>query len=153
MSYSNNKSKKYIIRPAVKADILAILKVENTSFERPYSRSIFEKLLHYYPDCFLVAEFDNVISGYVFGIIESESVGHLISIAVCPSRRRDGIGKTLTSEVVRKLSELGAFKIRLECRESNLPAQKMYETMGFEFVDTIFQYYGDENARIYVKTL
>jgi ribosomal-protein-alanine N-acetyltransferase len=137
----------------VKGDILAILKIENASFERPYSRSIFEKLLHNYPYCFLVVEFDNVIIGYTIGIIESDNVGHLISIAVCPSRRREGVGETLTLEVIRILSELGTHKLRLECRESNLPAQKMYEKMGFEFIGTIFQYYGDENARIYIKIL
>ena len=149
----SDSNKKYMVRPAVKGDILAILKIENSSFERPYSRSIFEKLLHHYPYCFLVVEFDNVIIGYTIGVIESDNLGHLISIAVCPSRRREGVGETLTLEAMRILSELGAHKIRLECRESNLPAQKMYEKMGFEFVETIFHYYGDENARIYIKIL
>ncbi len=151
MRFDSNKE--YIVRPAVKGDILAILKIENASFDRPYSRSIFEKLLHHYPHCFLVVEFDNVILGYTIGIIESDSVGHLISIAVCPSRRRKGVGETLVLEAIRILSELGAHKLRLECRESNLPAQKMYEKMGFEFIGTIFQYYGNENARIYIKIL
>ena len=149
----SDSNKEYIVRPAVKGDILAILKIENASFERPYSRSIFEKLLHHYPYCFLVVEFDNVIIGYTIGILESGNVGHLISIAVCPSRRREGVGETLTLEAIRILSELGAHKLRLECRESNLPAQKMYEKMGFEFIGTIFQYYGNEDARIYIKIL
>jgi len=149
----SDNNKEYNIRPAVKADILAILEIENASFQKPYSRRIFENLLHHCPYCFLVVEFDNVILGYTIGIIESDNVGHLISIAVCPSRRREGVGETLTLEAIRILSNLGAHKLRLECRESNLPAQKMYEKMGFEFVGTIFQYYGDENARIYIKIL
>ena len=153
MSPTGNKTKKYIIRSAVKTDIFAIVKIENASFEKPYSRNIFEKLLHHYPNCFLVVEFENVIVGYTIGIIESENTGHLISVAVSPSRRRKGVGETLTLEAIRILSELGANKIRLECRESNLHAQKMYEKMGFELIGTIFQYYGNENARIYVKTL
>lgn len=153
MSSFNDSKNKLIIRQAVKTDISDIVKIEGSSFVKPYSRSIFERMLHYYPNCFLVAEFDNVILGYVIGIIEGKNVGHLISIAVCPSRRGEGIGEKLTSEAIRKLTELGALKIRLECRESNLPAQKMYEKMGFEFVDTIFRYYGDENARIYLKSI
>ena len=153
MSSSNDSENKFVIRHAIKTDISDIVKIEGASFVKPYSRRIFERMLQYYPSCFLVAELGNVIVGYIIGIIESKNVGHLISIAVCPSRRREGIGEKLTSEAIHKLSDLGAINVRLECRESNLSAQNMYEKMGFEFVDTIFQYYGNENARIYVKSI
>ena len=153
MKSSNDSENKFVIRHAIKTDISDIVKIEDASFMKPYSRRIFERMFDSYPNCFLVAELDNVIVGYIIGRIESKNVGHLISIAVCPSKRREGIGEKLTLEAIHKLTELGAINVRLECRESNLPAQKMYEKMGFKFVDTLFQYYGNENARIYVMSI
>lgn len=42
--------------------------------------------------------------------------------------------------------------ISLEVRESNIAAQKLYESLGFKRISVRERYYGNENALIYMRS-
>ena len=77
-------------------------------------------------------------------------IGKVVSIAVHPLYRGCGIGRRLLSNLIKKLFDDGVEVIRLEVRDSNIPAYRLYESLGFRQVGFIDGYYPDgERARIY----
>jgi len=74
----------------------------------------------------------------------------LLRIAVIQTNRRSGIARRLMSECSRRLSADGCLSLHLEVRVSNLPAQKLYESLGWRQVSVRKAYYSDgEDALIY----
>ena len=60
-----------------------------------------------------------------------------------PETRRQGIGRMLIDTVVAWARDLGASEIRLEVRESNAPALRLYEACGFVVAGRRPGYYAD----------
>lgn len=152
--------KKIKIRSARIEDLEEIKRLEDSSFQYPYTREFLLYLLRHC-ELFLVAELDleenNELVGYVCGKIERGFrgiAGHVISIAVDPNHRRKGIGRILMSKVMEGFRKLGATFVYLECRVSNVSAQKFYESIGFRMAGIIKKYYQNgEDAIIYKKDL
>lgn len=57
--------------------------------------------------------------------------GRIISIAVHPGARGQGLGKSLLARSLDFLEQLGIQATYLEVRPDNLPAKRMYESFGF----------------------
>ncbi|QIM67874.1 ribosomal-protein-alanine N-acetyltransferase [Mannheimia granulomatis] len=77
----------------------------------------------------------------------------LFNIAVDPDFRHQGFGKRLLSELILQLQKRGIATLWLEVRESNIAAQKLYDSLGFNEVTIRKNYYptpegGKENAVI-----
>lgn len=141
------------IRKATHSDLEAVYEVEVRSFKDPYPMH-FLKMLYYLSPVFLVATENDSVIGYVVAILRRRSLGHIISIAVHPSHRKKGVGRRLLLEALSMLSRLKVKKCRLEVRESNLPALKLYKSIGFEETYSIKNYYGDgERAIVMFKEL
>ena len=81
-------------------------------------------------------------------IILDES--HITNIAVAEDARGRGIGRKLTEELLRVLSNLGAGYATLEVRVSNLRAQNLYQSLGFISVGKRKRYYEDNNEDAYL---
>ena len=64
-------------------------------------------------------------------------------VLVPPETRRQGIGRMLVHTVLAWARDLGANEIRLEVRESNAPALRLYEACGFVVVGRRPGYYAD----------
>lgn len=64
-------------------------------------------------------------------------------VLVPPETRRLGIGRMLIDTVVAWARDLGANEIRLEVRESNAPALRLYEACGFVVAGRRPGYYAD----------
>lgn len=76
--------------------------------------------------------------------------GHIMNIAVRKEYRRQGYAKAVLRDFSEKAKKYGVKRFTLEVRESNLPARKLYEAAGFEFVGIRKGYYSDkENCCIY----
>jgi len=137
-----------IIRPFSFSDLDAILQIERQSFPKsPYDWTTFLQLSVLYPETFLVhthitdGQKERTIRGY---IIFSKN-GHIISIAVHPRHRRQGVGKELLQRAM-KIPRLK--KVWAEVRRNNLGAQAFYSKMGFEMTGEVSNYYGNEDALI-----
>lgn len=79
--------------------------------------------------------------------------GHIISLAVDLEYRRQGIGQSLVETLLKAALDRQCAWATLEVRESNLPARRLYEKLGFILLGERKHYYHDtnENALIYWK--
>ncbi len=137
-----------MIRPFSFPDMDRLLHIERQSFPKsPYDWATFINLYWLYPETFWVYvdterdQEENPIRGY---IVFSRD-GHIISIAVHPQHRRRGIAKELLEKALKTLHPR---KLWAEVRKSNKGAQAFYLKMGFQIVDEVPNYYGNEDALI-----
>jgi [ribosomal protein S18]-alanine N-acetyltransferase len=116
------------------------------------------------PDTFIVAEFQGRLAGYIMCRIEHgfsdlkklrfTKKGHIISVAVMPDYRKQGIAFSLVEQAISALRTLHVDECYLEVRLSNDPAIKLYNKMGFDTTRTIPRYYFDgSDAFVMTKTL
>ena len=69
--------------------------------------------------------------------------GHIVTIAVRQSYRRQGIGELLVVAIIDAALEAGQDGVTLEYRISNQGARKLYEKYGFTQVGVRARYYSD----------
>ena len=147
-----NKNEDIRIRKASTEDLPAVYTIEKESFKDPYPPFFIDLLLRLNPETFLVAEETEATLGYVVAS-RDRNAGNIVSIAVSPKERGRNIGRRLMEEILRILKKSGVETVRLEVRKSNTGAQHFYETLGFEYSHEAIGYYGDEDAKVYFKTL
>ncbi|NQU16625.1 MAG: ribosomal protein S18-alanine N-acetyltransferase [Candidatus Saganbacteria bacterium] len=113
-----------------------VIAIENLSFSSPWKPEQFIKNL---PQ-FYCAKIENKIVGFI-GVEKVQDEARVIHMAVHPIYRRKGVGKKLLTECLK----LKANKFILEVRESNIAAQNLYKSFGFNKVSTRKEYYNDNN--------
>ncbi|WP_048148844.1 ribosomal protein S18-alanine N-acetyltransferase [Palaeococcus ferrophilus] len=138
------------IRSAKLFDLPDIMRIEHSSFREKYPRGIFIVFLENNPQTFLVAEYAGKVVGYVMGYLRPDLEGHIMSIAVDPEYRGNGIGKALMVEVIERLFGLGAKYIGLEVRVSNERAINLYLKLGFRVLKRVKAYYSDGEDAYYM---
>jgi ribosomal protein S18 acetylase RimI-like enzyme len=88
------------------------------------------------PELLLVAE----EAGQVVGTAMAGYDGHrgwLYSVAVKPSRQREGIGAMLVAEAEQRLKRMGCGKINLQVRSTNAAVSGFYGRLGYEVEDRV----------------
>lgn len=68
------------------------------------------------------------------------------TIAVAPTARRAGLGRTLMLQLMAEARQRGASEIFLEVRADNPGAQTLYELLGFEAIAVRPGYYQPDNV-------
>ncbi|PGF16211.1 ribosomal-protein-alanine N-acetyltransferase [Natrinema sp. CBA1119] len=143
------------IRPAERADLLAVVRIENASFAQAWPYNAFERFLG--EPGFLVAEIDGEIAGYVVADVTQQigrALGHVKDVAVHPEHRRAGVASTLLSRSLGVLAAHGAETVKLEVRRSNDGAKQLYRGLGFDPLRRVANYYGDgEDAIVMIRKL
>ena len=89
----------------------------------------------------------------VFGLIDARGgmilarlaadEAEVLTVAVVPERRQQGLGARLVSEAAREARRLGAARLFLEVSTRNPAARALYRTLGFEQVGRRRGYYAD----------
>jgi len=129
-------------------DLDRVLEIERQAFPKsPYNWATFVNLQWLYPETFLVyvEKIPPEEEAKIWGYITFSEDGHIISIAVHPERRRQGIGKILVGRVI---TAPRVKKVWGEVRRSNAGAQAFYRSLGFAVVGMTSNYYGNEDALI-----
>lgn len=134
-------------RPMTPADIAAVALVETASFEDAWPPDVFFEELALDGRDYLIVEERGRVVGYG-GIMRIDEDAHIMTIAVDPSRRRQGIGRRMMLALVETALEHGAEHLTLEVRATNAAAQRLYEEFGFGVVGRRPRYYRDEDAII-----
>lgn len=117
-------------RPASDADIPALMQFVPAALQGNWSHEVLQRLLRLHKVRVLEALSDAAIIAFAeFTLVLDES--ELLSLAVHPLHQRRGLGSLLLSELTREALSLGAVKMMLEVRSSNLGARKLYERHGF----------------------
>ncbi len=101
---------------------------------------------------FLVAEADGKIIACAGADIFTDAA-EIVSFAVDPDRRHEGIGTQLLTSLLDAVKRRGATLIILEVRPSNKTAIRLYEKFGFQIVDREENYYFDEDAWIMAREI
>lgn len=144
----------YTIRKATESDAAELAAISEESLHYFWNEKDFAEAVVYSQAEVYVCESDAEMLGYVI-LYHAADEGEVPSIAVRPSARRRGVGSFLLRELMGKGGELGVRKIFLEVRESNEPAQGLYESAGFLRVGVRKDFYDNprEDAMIMVKEL
>lgn len=117
-------------------------------FERPWSRSALEELFTA-PGTTGAAVVDAVGGHRFAGFVLFRSLGdfaEILTVAVAPEYRRQGLGRMLLRHAVRKAREAGAERLLLEVQDGNLPAMRLYEKLGMTAIDRRPNYYKSDNG-------
>ena len=118
------------ISPLEERHIGGIVEVERLCQPAPWSETSFRKEIQHPGGIFLVAEEGGRIVGYcACWVIVDEA--HIITVAVHPDCRRDGLGTKLVVETLLHAQERGAKCATLEARVSNEAAIALYSKLGF----------------------
>ena len=145
-----------LIRRATRADLKAILTIENSSFEAErFTRSQLLYLMTKARGLFLVLELEEEIAGYLSVLTHKKHHSlRIYSIAVDPARRGMKLGQALIEKAIAYALELGLPALSLEVNTENSPAISLYARNGFEAVEILEDYYGKgENALKMIKKL
>ncbi|ARS89980.1 ribosomal protein S18-alanine N-acetyltransferase [Natrarchaeobaculum aegyptiacum] len=143
------------VRPAERVDLLAIVSIENASFDQPWPYDAFDSFLG--SPGFLVADRDGQVAGYIVADVSrslGHRFGHVKDIAVHPDCRGEGVGSVLLARALGVVAGRGADSVKLEVRRSNEGAQRLYRQFGFEPLRVVSGYYhDDEDAIIMIRSL
>jgi [ribosomal protein S18]-alanine N-acetyltransferase len=84
----------------------------------------------------------------------TSTAARLTSIVVSPEAAGAGVGGRLLTALEEAALSAGARRMRLEVRAGNDAARRLYETAGYQRVETLDSYYEDGGAALrYEKTL
>lgn len=133
------------IRPARLEDLDRLVQVEHRSFTTDrFSRRTFRYLLTRANAVTLVAELDAKIIGYVTVLFHQNTfLARLYSIAVDPAFRGLGVGSKLIEAAEQLALAHDCVTLRLEVRQDNASAIRLYQAHGYKPLGTVPDYYED----------
>ena len=143
-----------LVRPAERADLLAVYRIEQDAFAQPWPFGAFEQYLG--SEGFLVAQQGAVVGYAVADTVPNlgRPLGHVKDLAVREDRRGEGLGRRLLSTAVAYLESEGTRSVKLEVRAGNEAARSLYREAGFVHRRTVPEYYSDgEDALVLVRDL
>lgn len=133
------------VRKMTLDDVEAVLDIENNSFATPWTRESFQReIKDNHLAAYLVIEYDGKIVGYggMWFIVDE---AHITNIAIDKDFRNKGLGSFLVKSMIEYAEELGIYRMTLEVRKSNKPAQGLYMKFGFKPCGRRPKYYKDNN--------
>lgn len=124
------------------ADLDAVAALEARCFSNPWTREMLAAELERssVARVFLLRQRDGSVAAFCSCWIVLDEL-HVNTIAVDEPHRRAGLGRSLMEEVMAEAARLGATRATLEVRESNTPARRLYERLGFSVVGVRRNYY------------
>lgn len=133
-------------RDARPSDVGSLRQLEDASFsgDRLSPRSFRRLIRSASARCRLI-EAEGDILGYAIVLFRAgTTVARLYSIAVAARMRGIGLAAALLEDVERIAAKRGMTRLRLEVREDNLPAIRLYERAGFRATGGRAGYYADK---------
>jgi ribosomal-protein-alanine N-acetyltransferase len=139
-------SSRYDIRPLTISNLDDCWRLDQRCFVdgEAYSRETFEYLLTA-PESvsYRVAAANGAMVGFVIGLIEPDHTGHITTVGVAPEHRRRHLGQRLMAEVEKGFKKRNVRIVRLEVRSLNIPAQKLYQHLGYAITQRLPKYYSN----------
>ena len=143
----------FLLRPFRPEDLSGVIEINRVCLPENYSPYFFMEVYKSCPEAFLVAEVNKEIVGYImcrleFGFSDVRRFrmvrkGHVVSVAVMPNYRKQGIGRELVVMSLKALELHGAEECFLEVRVANEDAVRLYKQMRFDTVRVVSHYYHD----------
>lgn len=150
MSQNATEEAGILVRFMDVTDLDQVLTLEAKCFSTPWTREAFySELVKNQFAYYTVAVAEGKIIAYC-GLWVVVGDGHITNIAVDPEWRRQGIGERLLKGALVLAVKLGADRLSLEVRLSNVAAQNLYRKYGFQKGGIRKNYYTDtqEDAQV-----
>jgi ribosomal-protein-alanine N-acetyltransferase len=142
-----------LIRKFRPSDFERIIAIEKEAFGE-YNPILFMTAYETFPDGFLVAEEEGHVVGFLTTVVVALFDVKILSIAVDKRCQNKGFASMLLKALFQVLRAKGILRLLLEVRLSNIRAQKLYLSLGFNLVKVISAYYQDgEDAYLMEKLL
>jgi [ribosomal protein S18]-alanine N-acetyltransferase len=134
------------VRDATPADLDGLVALENRCFTADrLSRRSFQKLIGSPTASLRLTTRAGRIAGYALLFFRSTSdLARLYSVAVDPAERGTGLGALLVGDCERESRRRGLRAVRLEVREDNAGAIRLYERLGYRPIGRHAAYYADK---------
>ena len=137
------------VRWMIRRDMHEVIAIEREAFEFPWSDEDFTRCLRQRNCIGMVAELaDSVVAFMIYELHRSRL--HMLNFAVLRSHRRLGIGTQMMEKLVGKLTPDRRGRIALEVRETNLPAQLFFRSLGFRATTVLKDFYQDSTEDAYL---
>lgn len=117
------------------SDPAALAPLHAQAFAAPWSAREFAELLSQ-PGVVAIAESDGFV---LIRIVLDEA--EILTLAVLPKARRQGLGRRLVEEAAVAATKGGAARLFLEVAEDNAPARALYDRAGFSQIGRRKAYY------------
>ncbi|KAF4589342.1 N-alpha-acetyltransferase 30 [Ophiocordyceps camponoti-floridani] len=146
VKYEHGLESQYL--PAIRALI-------STDLSEPYSIYVYRYFLYQWAHlCFMaVNPADASLVGVVVCKLEVHSShspptrrGYIAMLAVASHFRGHGVATALVERAIEAMAKCHADEIVLETEETNLPAMRLYERLGFSRLKKLHRYYLNGNS-------
>jgi ribosomal-protein-alanine N-acetyltransferase len=137
------------VRWMIRRDMPEVVAIEREAFEFPWSEEDFTTCLRQRNCIGMVAEMaDSVVAFMIYELHRTKL--HVLNFAVLRSHRRLGIGTRMMEKLIGKLTPDRRGRIVLEVRETNLPAQLFFRSLGFRATSVLKDFYQDSTEDAYL---
>lgn len=134
-----------------------LYQIEKQCFKQEaFSKQQLSYLLLNYNTISYAAYVNGELAGFIIARIYSEEnqlTGHILTIDVAAQYRRKGIAQRLLRYVEDTARQNGAKECRLEVREDNIAAIKLYQKLGYKKIAKLENYYKTAHGAYLKKTL
>ena len=127
------------------ADLDAVLRVEQRSYQFPWTRGVFSDCLRAGHECRIACLNGEIVGHAVLSAAAGEA--HLLNVCITRDRQGQGLGRLFLHHIIHRAHLLGAQVLFLEVRPSNRVALALYDTLGFAQIGVRKDYYPGEPAR------
>ena len=126
------------------ADLDGVIAVDDSSFERPWTRAMYEADLANpsVTRIYVIRTPEFHVAGYCAAWLLVPEL-HINNVAIRPECRRGGLATFLLEHVLDAAIAEGATRATLEVRRSNHAARALYEGLGFRVRGVRRDYYTD----------
>ena len=128
------------VRWMIRRDMPEVLAIEKQAFEFPWYEEDFIRCLRQRNCIGMVAEANERVVGFMVYELHKHRL-HILNFAVNQRLRRRGVGTQMCKKLISKLSHDRRSRVLLEIRETNLPAQLFFRSLGFRAVSVLRQFY------------
>lgn len=141
-----------ILRPMEPRDVKSVLAVERSAFDTGWPATAFQNELRQNKMArYIVLEDGGEVIGFG-GLWLMLDDAHVVTVAVRPERRRNGLGSLIVHGLLLVAQAQGMEAATLECRSSNLAARALYARYGFYEVGLRRKYYADNQEDAVIMT-
>ena len=141
-----------LVEPMRPEDVPAVHEIERLCFRTPWPAYAFEQELRGNQLArYLVARAGDRVVAFA-GVWLMVDDAHVTTFAVHPDWRRQAIGRRLLLNLAEISVAIGARRMTLEVRVSNVVAQALYRSFGFEIVGRRPRYYTDDGEDALIMT-
>ena len=137
------------VRWMIRRDMLEVLCIEKEAFEFPWSEEDFTRCLRQRNCIGMVAELADSVVGFMIYELHRSRL-HMLNFAVARAHRRLGIGTQMMRKLAAKLAPERRTRIVLEVRETNLPAQLFFRSLGYRAISVLKDFYQDSAEDAYL---